>query len=337
MQISKDISLKNFHSFRVETKAKYLCIINNLNDLNNSIDFAKRNRIPYIFLGNGNNVLFVQEYEGLVIINNLKGINITSETNDSIQIEAASGEDWPELVDYCVYNNWSGIENLSLIPGTAGAAPIQNIGAYGVEIKDVITNIKAYELQNRRLVNIDTEECNFGYRTSIFKTSAKGKYFITSITLNLKKHFTPNISYKPLNEYLNNKSDNISLVDVNEAVKKIRNSKLPDPKILGNAGSFFKNPTVSSNIFYSLQKKYPDIPAFITKEGNHKLAAAWLIEKSGWKGKRIGAAGIHEKQPLVIVNYGNATGKEILHLATKVKDSVYENFKINLEFEVNII
>ncbi len=293
---------------------------------------------PFLILGGGSNILFTKDYEGLVLKNNLKGITIEKEDKNYVWVKAAGGEIWHDLIMYCVSKNWGGIENLSLIPGTVGAAPMQNIGAYGVEIKETFETLEAVNLKTGEIEFFNKEACKFGYRESIFKHEAKGKYFITSVTLKLNKRPVLNTSYGDIENLL--KEWNIAkptIKDVSNAVISIRQSKLPNPALLGNAGSFFKNPVIEKSDFEILHKKYPTIKSFPAPDGKIKVPAAWLIEQAGWKGKRFGNIGVHEKQALVLGNYGGGTGKELIDLAYKIMDSVKEKFGINLIPEVNIV
>jgi UDP-N-acetylmuramate dehydrogenase len=265
------------------------------------------------------------------------GIEITEENEDFVWIKAGAGESWHELVMHCVANGWGGIENLSLIPGNCGAAPMQNIGAYGVELKDVFQSLEALDLEDGKLETFSKKECKFGYRTSIFKTTHKGLYLITSITLKLCKNPKLNTSYGAIEEELNKMNcTSPTIQDVSKAVISIRNSKLPNPAEIGNAGSFFKNPEISVEHFEALKAQYKDIPGYIIDKKHIKVPAGWLIEKAGLKGKKIGNYGVHEKQALVLVNYGGAKGSDILELSETIIDSVYHNFGIELEREVNI-
>jgi UDP-N-acetylmuramate dehydrogenase len=289
-------------------------------------------------LGEGSNVLFTNHYEGLILVDQIRGHEVVEETNEHIFLKINGGENWSQLVDFCVSKNWGGIENLSLIPGTAGAAPVQNIGAYGAELQDVFLWLSAFDLQSGEMKVFDKDACGFGYRNSIFKNKFPDRYFITDITLKLEKNPVPNLEYKPLkDEFTERGPGSISIKEVSEAVKKIRRSKLPDPAKIGNAGSFFKNPVVSEEKMKELKNQFPEIPVYTTSERNYKLAAGWLIEQCGWKGKRFGDAGVHEKQALVLVNYGEASGKEILQLSEQIEESVAKKFRVKLEKEVKII
>lgn len=289
-------------------------------------------------LGGGSNVLFQGNYRGLILKNELLGKVKIEENEHHVMVQIGGGESWHECVMWAVENGWGGIENLSLIPGTAGAAPIQNIGAYGVELKDVFYQLTAFDWQTGKFQIFNVSECQFGYRDSIFKRHGKGRYFITEIQLKLSKNAEIKTHYGDIQQLLlawGITQPGIS--DVSKAVIHIRKSKLPDPAELGNCGSFFKNPVISKELFESLQLKYPDIKGFPLENGNIKIPAAWLIEKDGWKGKKVGHTGSHEKQALVLVNYGGASGKEIYALALQIQSSIAAHFGVHLEPEVNLI
>lgn len=292
----------------------------------------------FMFLGGGSNVLFTGDYEGLVLRNCIRGIEVVEENSDYVYLKAYSGENWHDLVMHCVAKNWGGIENLSLIPGTVGAAPMQNIGAYGVELEQVFISLEALNLNKFELETFTREQCAFGYRESVFKRELKGRYFIYSVTLRLEKHPRIHAEYGDIRQVLNGRgidSADATISDISRAVIEIRQSKLPDPKEIGNSGSFFKNPVITLEHFESLKKQYPDIKGFEQYNGV-KVPAAWLIEQCGWKGKRIGNTGSHVRQALVLVNYGGATGGEVWQLAQDIIASVDAKFGIRLEPEVNI-
>lgn len=293
----------------------------------------------YMFLGGGSNVLFCKNYDGLIIRNHIKGIHIEKEDEQFVYLKAYSGEVWHDLVMYCVDRNWGGIENLSLIPGTVGAAPMQNIGAYGVELEKCFVELEALNLETLELQIFDKQQCQFGYRESVFKRHLKGQYFIYSVTLKLDKHPVSNIEYGDIKQILLEKGtapETASIKEVSDAIIAIRSSKLPDPKLLGNSGSFFKNPVISVDQFEKLKSDFPEIKYF-PQDNGIKVPAAWLIEQCGWKGKRVGETGSHAKQALVLVNYGRAKGEEIYNLALEIIQSVKEKFGIELEPEVNLI
>ena len=284
-------------------------------------------------------MLLTKDIEKLVVHLNLKGISIDRENHNDIYLTVNAGENWHEFVLWCVSQNYGGIENLSLIPGNVGTCPIQNIGAYGVEVKDTITRVEAIDIKTGKLIEFSNTECKFGYRNSIFKNEAKGKYIITSVSFLLTKdEHNLNTSYGAIEtELASKKITNPTIKDVSDAVIAIRQSKLPDPKKIGNSGSFFKNPVISKEHFDKLQSTFPSIPSYVISDTEIKVPAGWLIEQSGFKGKRFGEYGVHEKQALVLVNYGDATGKEIYELAQEIQNTIEKKFDINLEIEVNII
>ena len=284
-------------------------------------------------------MLLTKDIDKLVVHIDIKGISIDRENHNDIYLTVNAGENWHEFVLWCVSQNYGGVENLSLIPGNVGTCPIQNIGAYGVEVKDTITQVEAIEIETGKLVSFSNTECNFGYRNSIFKNEEKGKYVLTSVSFMLTKNeHSLNTSYGSIETELASKNIKTpTLKNVSDAVIAIRQSKLPDPKKIGNSGSFFKNPVVSKEKFEILQNKFPNIPSYNVSDSEVKVPAGWLIEQSGFKGKRFGEYGVHKKQALVLVNYGTASGKEIYTLAQKIQKTIKENFNIDLEIEVNVI
>lgn len=327
-------SIQAYNTFGVSVKANEFVIVSSLNELKEVLLFNKNEQT--LFLGGGSNMLFTQNFDGLIIKNEIKGKYIQIEDENNIEIKFYSGENWHETVMFSVEKGYSGIENLSLIPGTVGAAPMQNIGAYGVELESVFVELEALNLKTLELETFNHNQCEFGYRESVFKRKLKNQYFIFSVTLKLSKHFIPKMSYGDIQNVLHDKGIiEPKIKDVSDAVIQIRQSKLPDPKVLGNSGSFFKNPTISSDLFNQLKSNYPEIKGF-TNEYGVKIPAAWLIENTGWKGKRIGNTGSHAKQALVLVNYGGATGSEVKALAYQIIESVQKKFNITLEPEVNI-
>jgi len=328
-------SLKSLNTFGVDVRAKYFVCIREADDLL-KISTSKIWTSKHLFLGGGSNVLFLKNFDGLVIQNCLKGISIVDEDQHHVYLKIMSGENWHQLVMYCVERGWGGIENLALIPGTAGAAPIQNIGAYGVELKDIFHSLEALDLETFKLHTIEQKECNFGYRQSRFKTDWKGRFFIQSICLKLSKKPVLKMQYGAIKDALV-ALRNPGISELCQAVIKIRKSKLPDPAYLGNAGSFFKNPMVDSNTLKQLLERYPEIPHYPAGDNKFKLAAAWMIDQIGLKGLRSGDAGTFEKQALVIVNYGHAKGREIWQFANRIMDSVESVFGIRLQPEVSII
>ncbi len=338
-RIEENVSLQSLNTFGIDVKARYFVDVSSENDLRGLITqpIYKQNKV--LILGGGSNVLFTRDFDGLVIKSGILGKQVVRTNDHMLLLKAGSGESWHDLVMHAVVNNWGGIENLSLIPGTAGAAPMQNIGAYGVEIKDVIENVEAIDLSTGTLRTFDNAECHFSYRESIFKHDLKEKYFISSITLRLTtNHHRLNTSYGAIHDILKARSiDHPGIKDISDAVISIRQSKLPDPSVIGNAGSFFKNPTISVEQFDLLKKAHPSIPSYPADNQSIKVPAGWLIEQCGWKGKRYGNIGVHQHQALVLVNYGGGSGKEIFDLAMNIRKSVQEKFNITLTTEVNVI
>ncbi len=335
MEIQKNKSLKSFNTFGIECTASAFCTINHIDDL--TIILPQLHQEPFLFLGGGSNVLFTKDFEGLVIQNQLKGIEIVCEDENTAEIAVKSGENWHEFVLWTLEKGFFGLENLSLIPGSVGAAPMQNIGAYGEEIKNWCTKVIALNLKTGELDSFTNEACEFGYRESIFKRKVKNQYFIYEVHFKLDKKRAVNCNYGDIKKILEQKGiDSPTPKDVSNAVIEIRSSKLPNPSELGNAGSFFKNPVISESLFNELQISYPDIPHYPDTNGV-KIPAGWLIEQSGFKGKIVGNTGSHAKQALVIVNYGNASGKEIFNYSQTIIDFVKNKYGIELEREVNII
>ncbi|MFN7791890.1 MAG: UDP-N-acetylmuramate dehydrogenase [Cyclobacteriaceae bacterium] len=338
-QIEENKDLRALNTFGFKVKAKFFTTIHSKEELHELIHSDLYQREERLILGGGSNILFKRDYDGLVIKVDLKGITVVSQTEDSLLLQVASGEVWHELVLHCVNNNWGGIENLSLIPGLVGAAPIQNIGAYGTEIKNRITQVEAIDLKTGLTKLFTNEECCFGYRESVFKNALREKYFISSITLTLtKKNHRLNTSYGAIHETLSSMNiEQPTIKSISDAVIAIRQSKLPDPRVIGNAGSFFKNPSITVNHYQSLQKTNTTIPSYPSANQEVKVPAGWLIEQCGWKGKKINHVGVHPKQALVLVNYGDGKGEDVFDLAVKIASSVKEKFNIELTPEVNII
>ena len=337
MNIQESISLKPFTTFGIDQKAKYFTRVGTLYELKAALLAAKEQQLPVFILGGGSNILLTRDIDALVIKLEIKGINLVKEEGDQLWVEVGAGEMWHELVLHSIAQDWAGLENLSLIPGTVGASPMQNIGAYGVEIKDVFDSLQAMHRETLEMHSFEAEACQFGYRESVFKQTLKDQYVITSVTFRLSK--TPNfhLEYGAIREVLAaNDIDQPSIRAISDAVIQIRQSKLPDPKEIGNAGSFFKNPTIPNAQFDALKASYPSIPGYPSAEGV-KVAAGWLIEQTGWKGKRIGEVGVHAKQALVLVNYGGGTGEEIKKLSEQIQASVYDKFGVQLQAEVNFI
>ena len=336
MKISHNASLKQYNTFGIDVKAKTFIIVETLDELK---EVLKQNYSEDIFiLGGGSNMLLTKDIEATVLQIGLKGKEILKQTEEEIFIRVQAGENWHEIVLWTIENNWGGLENLSLIPGNIGTAPIQNIGAYGVELKDSFFSCEAIDIQTLEVSEFDNASCEFGYRNSIFKSSVKGKYIITSVTFRLtRKNHVLHTRYGSIQEALDEKGvTEAGIKDISNAVISIRTQKLPDPKILGNSGSFFKNPVIPGEQLEVLQKSYPEIPSYKVSDTEFKVPAGWLIEQAGLKGYREGDAGVHKNQALVLVNYGAATGKEILNLAKKVQTEVFEKFQIDLQPEVNI-
>lgn len=338
MLIEENVSLKHYHTFGIDVKARYLIHCSHIHDICDAIRFQQNQHLPLLVLGGGSNLLFTKDFEGVVIKINLLGKEKLVETETHVWIKAAAGENWHEFVQYCIRNNWGGLENLSLIPGTVGAAPMQNIGAYGVELKEVFSYLDAYHIATGQIHRFGNAECKFGYRESIFKNEVKNQYVIVSVVFKLSKIPRLNFSYGDIQAILQKNNTSPSIASISEAVMEIRRSKLPNPAEIGNAGSFFKNPYLEKSQFLELKKRFPTMPSYPTQDETLvKVPAAWLIEHCGWKGYREGEAGVHHKQALVLVNYGNAKGEEIAHLSEKIKQSVAEKFGITLHTEVNII
>ena len=335
MKIQENISLKEYNTFGIDVNAKRFISITSVYELQQLLKSEK----DIFLISGGSNMLLTEDIDKLVVHIDIKGISIDRENHNDIYLTVNAGENWHEFVLWCVSQNYGGLENLSLIPGNVGTCPIQNIGAYGVEVKDTISKVEAIEINTGKLVSFSNSECNFGYRNSIFKNEAKGKYILTSVSFQLTKtNHNFNTSYGAIEtELASKKIETPSLKDISDAVIAIRQSKLPDPKEIGNSGSFFKNPVISIQLFNKLKSKFPNIPSYPISKTEIKVPAGWLIEQSGFKGKRFGDYGVHEKQALVLVNYGKATGKEIYQLAQKIQKSIKENFEIDLEIEVNII
>ena len=335
MNIQQNISLKTYNTFGIDVNAKKFVDITSLDELKELLTAEK----DFFILSGGSNILFTKDINKLVIHLNLKGKEILRSTENDIYVKVQAGENWHEFVLWCIEHNYGGVENLSLIPGNVGTTPIQNIGAYGVEIKDIIYEVEGFEINSNITKLFSNKECGFGYRNSIFKNEQKGNYIITSVTFKLTKGVHKlNSSYGAIQSKLQkNNSKNRGIKDISNAVIAIRQNKLPDPKEIGNSGSFFKNPIISTTEFKKLQQKNPGMPHYIISADEVKVPAGWLVEQCGFKGKRFGDAGVHKNQALVLVNYGNATGKEILELSKKIQQSVLEKFTILLETEVNII
>ena len=337
MKILENVSLKKLNTFGINAYSKYFTEINSFGDIQILLDDKKISNQSRLILGGGSNILFTKNFDGIVVKNNIKGIELLKEDSEYYYVKVGAGELWHRFVMHCIQNNYSGVENLSLIPGSVGAAPIQNIGAYGVEQKEVFYEMETVSIQDNKKVAFSNSDCRFGYRDSIFKREAKGKFIITYVTFRLSRKPQLNTSYGAINTELEKMGvKEVSIASISQAVCNIRRSKLPDPEKIGNAGSFFKNPVISNDKFETLKKIFPSIAAYKDPIGM-KLAAGWLIEQCGWKGKQAGATGVHKDQALVLVNYGGANGEEIFELSEKIIQSVKEKFAVELEREVVII
>ncbi len=334
MQVQDNISLQPYNTFGISAHAAHFILL------------TDKNQIPEItvtwpgekhVIGGGSNILLTQDVEGITILNRLKGIELIQENDNHVWLKVASGEVWHELVMYAIDKGWAGIENLALIPGTVGAAPMQNIGAYGIEVKEVIEQVTAWNWDEQRYITLNNEQCRFGYRDSVFKHELKGKVLITDVLLRLNKNAIFNTSYGAITQELEQMGvTELSIKAIAHAVIAIRSSKLPDPRVIGNAGSFFKNPSVSKTQHDELQTQYPGIPSYPIDDSHVKVPAGWLIEQCGLKGYTTGNTGVHEKQALVLVNKGQATGKEIWELSEKILQTVQQKFGICLEREVQV-
>jgi len=330
--------LLDLNTFHMDVKATWFASFSSKAELRVLLADRRISEEPLLILGGGSNILFTEDFEGIVLKNNIKGIHIHEESDDSILVDVGAGENWHQFVLQAVDNGWAGIENLSLIPGSVGASPIQNIGAYGVEVKDVIATVEAVNIHSKESRQFNNQECQFGYRDSIFKRDEKGNWIITKVRFALKKNAVLNTTYGAIKDTLDKMGiSSPSIKDVSQAVISIRQSKLPDPAQIGNAGSFFKNPEISINQFHSIKENYPAIVSYPIDATKVKIPAGWLIETAGWKGKNFGTYGVHKDQALVLVNYGNADGNDIKKLAQSIKHSIWETFGIQLETEVNII
>ncbi len=335
MNIFQHTSLKPYNTFGIEAKADEFIEVFTIEELKEILK-TRQNIFP---LGGGSNLLLTKNITIPVVKINLKGIEIVSQTDDFVWIKAQAGENWHQFVMYCIQHNFGGIENLALIPGNVGTAPVQNIGAYGVEIKDVFHSCEAIEIQTGLIHTFTNKDCQFAYRESVFKTNKKGKYIITSVTFRLtKKNHILKTAYGAINQSLQEKGiENPTINDVAQAVISIRQSKLPDPKQLGNSGSFFKNPVVEKSFFEQLKQQNPQMPHYIVSDTEVKIPAGWLIESCGLKGYRKGDAGVHKNQSLVLVNYANASGEDIYNLALFIQKTVFNKYSISLEMEVNVV
>ena len=336
MKITQNASLLAYNTFGIDAKADYIIEYDSISDLQEvlKLDIVTSNRILHV--GSGSNLLFLQDFKGVILHSGIKSIQKVEENENTSCFEVGSGVVWDDFVAYCVDNGMGGVENLSLIPGETGASAVQNIGAYGVEVQDAIIEVKTVEIETGAIKTFSNEECNYGYRESIFKKELKGKYIVSSVVFNLQKKPNFQLSYQHLEEEVLKRGE-VNLSTIRKTIIEVRESKLPDPKVLGNAGSFFMNPVIAKADFLALQNKYPQMPHYYVSPTEEKVPAGWLIDQCGWKGKQIGNAAVHDKQALVIVNKGGATGAEIVHLAEQVQVSVKEKFGIDLQPEVNYI
>ena len=337
MEIQTNFSLKNYNTFGIEAKAKQFIAVHNVDELRAVL--AQNKYQKKFILGGGSNMLLTKDIEALVIHIDLKGKKIIKETDDFVWVESQAGENWHELVIWSIDQNFGGLENMSLIPGNVGTTPVQNIGAYGTEIKDTFDSCEAMTIENQEMKTFSNSDCHFGYRESVFKNECKDQHIITSVVFKLTKHnHKINTSYGDITtELAKHNIVNPTLKDVSNAVIAIRQSKLPDPKELGNSGSFFKNPILLKTDFEKIHQKFPEMKYYEVSETEVKVPAGWLIEQAGYKGKRFGDAGIHKNQALVLVNYGNATGQEILDVSKNIQETIFKTFGIQIEAEVNVI
>ncbi|MCL4547561.1 MAG: UDP-N-acetylmuramate dehydrogenase [Bacteroidetes bacterium] len=338
MIVKENFSLKNFNTFKIDVSARFYAELESAEQIFELTSQKEFQKLPVLILGEGSNILFTKNYDGIVVKLISKGIKVVDENAEFVFVNAQAGESWDDLVTFCVDKEYYGIENLSLIPGTVGAAPIQNIGAYGVELKDVLESVEGFNLETKEKVTFQNKQCRFGYRNSVFKNELKNKFLISNITLKLKKEKSFDLNYRAFQDFVQKKkSAEIIIKEVSDLVKRIRMSKLPDPSKLGNAGSFFKNPEVDNKKFSELKKTFSDLVFFKVDEHSYKIPAGWLIEKCGFKGKKSGKVGTYNKQALVIVNFGSADGIEIVNFAEQIVQAVHTKFGIKLTPEVNII
>lgn len=342
MQIQEKISLKPYNTFGIDARARYFSSFQSMDELSELLTRYRRKKI--FILGGGSNILLLKDFKGIVLKNDILGIEEVHEDPEYIFVKVGAGENWHRFVLYCIDRNWAGVENLSLIPGNVGASPIQNIGAYGMELSEIFVGLEAFHRKEKKLYTFTMGDCGFGYRDSVFKNKLKDQFVILNITLRLRKHPIFHTSYGAVQEELEKMGvRDLSIRAISQAVINIRSSKLPNPEEIGNAGSFFKNPIVDNAKHELLKSEFPGIASFPQVDGKIKLAAAWLIENCGpkdaasWKGYRRGETGCHIKQPLVLVNYGNAKGKDIFKLSEEIQQSVKKKFGVVLEREVNVI
>jgi UDP-N-acetylmuramate dehydrogenase len=344
MAILENYDLRAHNSFAISARARYFAEVSNVDELQQALGDAAQLNVPVLVLGGGSNLLFVQDFPGLVIHITMRGIQVSASEKSSVTVTAAAGENWHHFVNYCLNHGYYGLENLALIPGSVGAAPVQNIGAYGVELRDFFVELAALLIDTGEIVHLNLQQCRFGYRDSIFKQELKNRAVVLSVSFRLSTEPCLRTAYGSLQTALAHHARPITPADVFAAVCAVRRSKLPDPAVLGNAGSFFKNPIIAIEHYTLLLEKYPDLPSYTLhlqnsseKTGFIKIPAAWLIEKTGWKGKRLGEVGVHTEQALVLVNHGGGSGQQVLDLAVSISESVATTFGIHLEPEVQVL
>lgn len=338
MDILENYSLKELNSFAISADTRYFAKLDNVEAIQELLEIEEYRTIPRLILGGGSNILLSGNFDGITLKVDISGRELIEEDEEYYYVKVGAGENWHNFVLYCIDNGYAGIENLSLIPGNLGAAPMQNIGAYGVELKDVFHELEAVKVDNGECVTLSNSDCKFGYRNSIFKSEAKDQFIITSVTLRFRKNYSFNTSYGNLEQELEEmNADSLTAKLISDAVCNIRTRKLPNPAEIHNAGSFFKNPIIPTEQFEQLYEQYPEMVSFKNSPKDVKLAAAWLIDSCGWKGKREGDAGVHENHALVLVNYGDSSGSDILNLSLEIAESVKEKFGIELEREVNLV
>lgn len=336
MHIQHNLSLKSYNTFGIDVNTRYFAEYSSIGELKEILGSEIINANPWLHIGGGSNLLFLKDFEGIILHSQLKSIEKISETDEIVLLKIGAGMVWDDFVAYCVSNNYYGVENLSLIPGEVGASAVQNIGAYGMEVKDVIETVDAIHVESLQKRMFTNEECRYGYRKSIFKEELRGKYIITNVTFRLKKQPDYQLDYQNLREAVLQRGE-INLANIRSTVISIRESKLPDPSITGNAGSFFMNPVIPKEKFEELQVSNPTMPHYPASETEVKVPAGWLIEQCGWKGRMVGNVGVHSRQALVIINLGGATGQEIAGLAAQIRENVYQRFGIDITPEVNYI
>lgn len=340
LTIQDNFSLRNYNTFGIDATARLAVEVHSISELQTLLKRHDFLHMPKLILGGGSNILFTKDFDGLVILMRIDGISVSQLSASEFLVKAGAGVNWHEFVMFCVENNYAGLENLSLIPGTVGAAPMQNIGAYGVEIEQVFESLTAVHVETGEIRTFTHADCQFGYRESVFKHTVKGQYIITDVTFRLSSQPDFHISYGAIQDTLADmgiSTDSLTIKNVSDAVIRIRRSKLPDPADIGNAGSFFKNPEIPVSQFEALKDTYPSLPGYPTRTSTIKVPAGWLIEQAGWKGFRSGDTGVHTKQALVLVNYGNANGSDIISLSKDIQSSVHQKFGISISPEVNFI